>query len=170
MHPSWQLLERHQTHFSALRILWLDAPEGHRLIKPEDEAVCLDRSVFNTPGLNALSPDATWPTQTDGIVLFYPKAKERLAWWLHQIVIFVHQHPQCQIWVVGENKGGIKSLPKRVLDWAETEKWDSARHCVLHQLHPVPNGVMPQAPVWTEFEYQGQLLQAGPGVFSQNRL
>lgn len=170
MHASWQLLERHQTTFSALTMLWLDPPESHGMIKPGDRAVCIDRSVFNAAGLTALSPDDTWPEQTDGIVLFYPKAKERLSWWLHRVVSFVQRHPQCRIWVVGENKGGIKSLPKRVLDWAQTEKWDSARHCVLHQLHTEPNGAMPEAPAWTEFEHQGQVLQAGPGVFSQNRL
>ncbi|WP_051207209.1 class I SAM-dependent methyltransferase [Saccharospirillum impatiens] len=170
MHPSWQLLERHQAHFSALKMLWLDAPESHGLIKSTDQAICLDRSAFNTPGLTTLSPDEPWPDQTEGIILFYPKAKERLAWWLHQIASFVQRNPNCRLWVVGENKGGIKSLPKRVLDWASTEKWDSARHCVLHQLHPAPDHTLPQAPTWTEFEYQGRLLQAGPGVFSQNRL
>lgn len=170
MHPSWQLLERHQAHFSALNLLWLDAPEGNGLIKASDQVVCLDRSVFNTPGLNALAPDDDWMAQANGIVLFYPKAKERLAWWLHRIVHFVQQHPHCQVWVVGENKGGIKSLPKRIAEWADTEKWDSARHCVLHQLHIAPDAALPEAPNWTEFDYQGQQLQAAPGVFSQNRL
>lgn len=170
MHPSWQLLERHRNQFSALTVLWLDAPEDNELIKPSDQAVCLDRQVYNTPGLTALSPDDSWPAQTDGLVLFYPKAKERLAWWLHRIARFVQQNPRCQVWVVGENKGGIKSLPGRVTDWAETEKWDSARHCVMHRLILSSDGPLPGAPAWTEFEYQGQVLQAAPGVFSQSRI
>jgi 16S rRNA (guanine1207-N2)-methyltransferase len=168
MHPTWQLLERHQETFSTLEMLWLDPPEVHGLIKPADQFVSLSREPFNSSPLAALRPDQPWPANIQGIVLFYPKAKERLVWWLHHILSFHKTHPDCQLWVVGENNGGIKSLPKRVINWANTEKWDSARHCVLHQLHA--QGPVPAMPVWSEFEHQGQLLSAGPGVFSQNKL
>jgi 16S rRNA (guanine1207-N2)-methyltransferase len=168
MHPSWQILERHQDTFDSLTMLWLDPPEGSSQVKPGDHVVSLSREVFNTPELPALLPDQSWPLDTQGVMLFYPKAKERLSWWLQQVFSFQQQHPDCQLWVVGENKGGIKSLPKRVVNWAETEKWDSARHCVLHQLHA--NGQVPEAPNWSEFDCQGQPMTAAPGVFSQNRL
>lgn len=165
MHPTWQLLERHAGELNRKTLLWIDPPEAHPLIKPEDRVVTPDRAVYRECSDNAITPGDDWPGTITGCVLFYPKAKHRLEWWLKQ----THEKAgDADIWVVGENKGGIKSLPNRTRDYADVEKIDNARHCALFGYHP--SGPAPQTGDWVEFTHRHYTIFALPGVFSQQRL
>lgn len=165
MHPTWQLLERHAATLDAERLLWVDPPEPHALIKPGDALVTPDRSVYASRPGQALTPDDPWPDDLDGLVLFHPKARGRLEWWLARLG---EAAGRASIRVVGENQSGIKSLARRVRDSARVGKIDSARHCVLLDYQPLATG--PAGPGWHSFEYDTRRVYALPGVFSQNRL
>lgn len=159
------MLERHQDTLIDQTMLWLDPPEPHALIRSSDCCITPLRSLNQLNPQQWSAPDAPWPAQPDGIVLFYPKAKGRLEWWLQQIQ---HKAPKARLWIVGENLGGIKSLPKRLDPWASCEKLDTARHCALFEVHP--QQPIPTSESWQAFDWQGHRIQALPGVFSQNRL
>lgn len=170
MHPTWQLLERHTSELNSKRILWIDPPETHPLVKTDDGLVTPDRTVFTRHSGNALTPGDYWPHEADMCVVFYPKAKHRLEWWLTQV------HDWCQssatgqpaVWVVGENKGGIKSLPNRTAKYGETHKIDTARHCALFEY--LPRGAGPAGGQAVEFSHRHYRIHALPGVFSQKGL
>lgn len=165
MHPTWQLLERHASELNTKPILWIDPPESHPLIKPDDWLVTPNHPVYKQHPGKVLRPDEAWPDGIQGCVLFYPKAKNRLEWWLKQIHNSLNK---LEAWVVGENNGGIKSLPKRTQDYAKVEKIDSARHCVVFEYQP--SGPTPKTGDWIEFNHRHYNIHALPGVFSQQKL
>ncbi|QBF82590.1 methyltransferase domain-containing protein [Shewanella maritima] len=68
--------------------------------------------------------------QFDTVIVYFPKAKA-LSGYLLQLAA-QHLKAQGQLLVVGENKGGIKSLPKLAPDYfSKPIKRDNARHCLL---------------------------------------
>lgn len=146
-------------------VLWLDPPETHDLMKSTDQALCLDQGVDAASTIHTLTLEERPSDSTRLIVLFYPKAKRRLDWWLKHIESLALG---CPIWVLGENNGGIKSLPKRTVHYLECEKVDNARHCVLFQCHF--NAPMPEPETWLHYETNEHQIGALPGVFSQEKL
>lgn len=161
MHPTLSLLERHQSVLDEQTVHWFDLPEPSSLLKSSDKQFNLLWSSRN----NADEDQSIWPTAPLN-VLFYPKAKERLDWWLKQLTSSLNESQT--IWVVGENNGGIKSLPKRLKGLFESTKLDSARHCALYEISPI--APMPDQKNWHVFTTNDLDCYALPGVFSAGRL
>ncbi|WP_095505578.1 class I SAM-dependent methyltransferase [Paraferrimonas sedimenticola] len=116
----------------------------------------------------------TAPQSYEQVVIYYPKAKA-LAKYLFALAAS-YLTPNGMLWVVGENKSGIKSLAKQLPDaFAPAIKQDNARHCLLFSAvcsAPVP---MPPLKDWvnhyTVQTPQGELsMSILPGVFSDKRL
>jgi 16S rRNA (guanine1207-N2)-methyltransferase len=161
MHPTLQLLERHADELSSQTIHWFDLPEQSDLVKPIDKQFNLNWSSGNSASLEMTQ----WPTS--GInILFNPKAKDRLDWWLLQLSKSLDAGQK--IWVVGENNGGIKSLSKRLKDYFICDKLDTARHCALFELTPT-SLTLPEVSS-KEFVREGNSFIGLPGVFSAGRL
>ncbi|NMH65840.1 methyltransferase [Shewanella salipaludis] len=110
----------------------------------------------------------------DTVVIYFPKAKP-LAPYLFNLAA-THLKPGGRLLVVGENKGGIKSLPKLLPDYfAPAMKRDNARHCLLYssQLTAKAPAIVLQDWV-SQYELetpQGQISICNlVGVFSEKRL
>ena len=74
--------------------------------------------------------DPIKPEKYDTVIVYFPKAKP-LAPYLFNLAAS-HLVPNGQLLVVGENKGGIKSLVKLLPEYFTTGmKLDNARHCLL---------------------------------------
>ena len=74
--------------------------------------------------------DPIKPEKYDTVIVYFPKAKP-LAPYLFNLAAS-HLVPNGQLLVVGENKGGIKSLVKLLPEYFATGmKLDNARHCLL---------------------------------------
>jgi len=68
--------------------------------------------------------------QIDHIILIQPRERERLLMMLH--ALSAHMPSGAKLWLVGENRSGIKSCAKRLGQYFESVvKSDSARHCSL---------------------------------------
>ncbi|MGL5358812.1 MAG: methyltransferase [Shewanella sp.] len=75
-------------------------------------------------------PEQDSQAKYDTVIIYFPKAKN-LAPYLFNLAAN-HLQPNGQLLVVGENKGGIKSLVKLLPDYfAPGVKRDNARHCLL---------------------------------------
>ncbi len=100
------------------------------------------------------------------VILLWPKAKPQA---LALLQLAATEAREC--WVVGANDAGGKSIGKAVAGLCEqVEKIDSARHCVLWQLH-----LQPQAPLnWLKtaqsFRFGDRAYLTLPGVFSHGKL
>ena len=103
-------------------------------------------------------------------VLFYPKSKEQFKLMLQQVSQVLA--PDCDIFVVGDNKSGVKTLTKHAATLGmSAHKLDNARHALWFIL----NGKLPDhSPALTSFslEIQGNALKlcSMPGVFNHGAL
>ncbi|MDP4534888.1 methyltransferase [Alkalimonas collagenimarina] len=115
-----------------------------------------------------IKADFSQPFQT--AVLFYPKSKEQFHFMLQQVSPVLAD--DCDIFVVGDNKSGIKTLSKQAATLGmSAHKLDNARHALWFLLAGKrPTGT----PSISEFslEIQGQPLQicSMPGVFNHGAL
>lgn len=76
--------------------------------------------------------DHTIPNNNyDLVIYYYPKAKPEAQMCLDNIRAVCHQ--DAQLFVVGENKSGVKSAEKQLKDHCGfSNKIDSAKHCILY--------------------------------------
>lgn len=123
----------------------------------------------------AQTPDQTQlHTLPATVILFLPREKERLEFLLHFLAC--HLPAKGTLWLVGENKAGIKSAGERLgRHFAQVKKADAARHCVVYQA----SSAAPKGPFsleayrqpWTLPTSVGDLkLQSLPGAFAHGRL
>jgi 16S rRNA (guanine1207-N2)-methyltransferase len=150
-----------------------------------------DHHYFEHSGISSrfgLLPEST--ELPAAICLFQPREKDRLEFMLH---FLAERMPRDgTLWLVGENKAGIKSAETRLRQrFAEVRKLDSARHCVLYQarsnspghhpatgsgasppsLDPVPFSLQDYIQRWTLPGTKGDLQFASlPGSFAHGRL
>ena len=110
----------------------------------------------------------------DQLILFLPKAKQRTLYLLANLL--PHLAPEAEVYVVGENKGGIKSCGKLLAAYCDNPvKIDSARHCSLMRAiltEPAPAFDKDQWLEQYQLEVAGQSLTviSLPGVFSHGEL
>lgn len=109
-----------------------------------------------------------------GALLFHPKEKA-----LADFLLFMARSRLSaggSLWLVGENKGGIRSTEKRLRDAGiAVDKLDSARHCQLVKVTPKSTGAAFALEDWLEvleIEVGDTVLAVAalPGVFSAGRL
>lgn len=108
------------------------------------------------------------------VVLHLAREKERLAMLLHALA--AQMNPDTRLWLVGENRAGIKSAPgslERVFGRVTT--LDKARHCGLFEASQpldVPSFSLARYLRDWSVGYAGQVvrLRTLPGVFAHGRL
>jgi len=114
-------------------------------------------------------------TQTfDAVVLFYPKSKSLAPYLLN--LAGRHLIPGGELVIVGEKKGGIRSITKQLPDYFDGGiKLDNARHCMLYSSSLLSEAPEIKLSDWVK-DYvlstpQGELTICNlVGVFSEKRL
>ncbi|MFY8272991.1 methyltransferase [Pseudoalteromonas sp. SSDWG2] len=113
----------------------------------------------------------------DLVIYYYPKAKAEALMTLDNIRASVED--DAMLLVVGEKKGGVKSIEKQLKGLADGYKVDSAKHCQLYQytqIHTLDEfAISNYQKVFTvEREIAGQKLTCKivslPGVFNHGQL
>ncbi len=111
----------------------------------------------------------------DGILIFLQKSKALMDFWLDMALPRLTAGGR--LWLVGENKEGIKSWKKRLKNhFSEVKIVDNARHCVLLEgSEPVKSkDVFSLDDRFQRFDFNinGQSVKVSslPGVFSHGRL
>jgi 16S rRNA (guanine1207-N2)-methyltransferase len=144
MHVTSELILRNAEIFESNALLLLNPPRdllAQELATRNDKPTSVrafsqdfgDHSFLTASGINSqfgLLPDPHDLTRS--VILFLPREKDRLEFLLH--FISAHLPSTETLWLVGENKGGIKSADSRLKKrFGKVQKVDSARHCVLYQ-------------------------------------
>jgi len=120
----------------------------------------------------ATVPDVAGAEQT--IILFVPREKDRLGMLLHAIA--GRMDPEARLWLVGENRAGIKSSSRHLRErFARVNALDKARHCGLFEAAgPNPGQPFDLDDYVTEWSiaFAGREIQLRslPGVFAHGRL
>ena len=184
-HPS-QLISRNQEYFQNKKVLLLNH-ESDQLVaelKHTAQHICTLALDYNhylavkhheseqvTCYFGHQLPDEQY---FDCVVIYYPKAKP-LAGYLYQLAAN-HLSQGGELFIVGENKGGVKSVPKQLPEYfSKANKIDNARHCLLY-VSELENKAKPIALKDWVTEYalqtpQGELKICNlVGVFSQKQL
>ncbi|WP_416307225.1 methyltransferase [Neptunicella sp. SCSIO 80796] len=175
-----QLLIKNQTLFTQGK--WL-------LVNPEDTDIFtqLDANLDgfyqyfdiyqqaeHLPGQHSFAASLESNQQYDGVIVYMPKAKAQAQMLLANMANMLKTGGS--LWLVGENKGGIKAAPKLLAPFSDQiVKQDAARHCSLFRCtinKPVKPFNLKQ---WqTEFEININDCQLKicslPGVFNHGAL
>lgn len=118
------------------------------------------------------SANPDFDSSFDSIVLFYPKSKEQLLYTLNILKPVITA--KTEVFVVGDNKGGIKSLSNHATRLGlSANKLDNAKHSLWFLLHGdfsnLPGNLTPQRFDISVDNITLQLYSL-PGVFNHGRL
>ena len=110
----------------------------------------------------------------DSVIIYYPKAKALAAYLIN--LAGVHLRPEGELIVVGENKGGIRSIVKQIPEYFNAPfKHANARHCLLFTSQLIKQAPAVKLTDWVS-QYQldtpqGEITVCNlVGVFSEKRL
>lgn len=111
--------------------------------------------------------------QHDLVIIHFPKSKQELPYYLAMLEGKLTK--EARILIVGDNKGGVKSVKKLLGDSVVyCTKHDAARHCSLFQTRLKPQATFNLSDWYREFSFSiastEVTVTALPGVFSQDRL
>ncbi|MDP2608220.1 MULTISPECIES: class I SAM-dependent methyltransferase [unclassified Oceanobacter] len=116
-------------------------------------------------------PEVELPDNTERVIIVWPKAKQ-LAIALVQMLTRIPAHRHLpEVWLVGSNDSGGKSINNAIKHLADTMKHDSARRCSLWSalLRPQQTSFNWLA-LAKATHYDGRDYLSLPGVFSQGSL
>lgn len=140
---------------------------NHKIVSqfPKTDTLTVQYSpYFNNPA------EEKW----DQLVLFWPKAKERAIYFLANIL--PHLAENAEVYLVGDNKGGVKSAAKQIKDFCDNPvKVDSARHCALFRATYLNNALPFDKEDWIKrYQVDAEEMTINivslPGVFSHGEL
>lgn len=141
-------------------------------------AAAFGEGVYGTSSTNktgvANSSESIKKHSLDGVVIYMPKSKQQLAMLVNNASYLVKENGS--VFIVGENKGGIKSAPKVLEKVGEqVNKIDSAKHCGLFAVTvtaPAASFVLNDYSLTCEYEINQQSIKVFslPGVFGHKQL
>ncbi|HCL4434169.1 TPA: 16S rRNA (guanine(1207)-N(2))-methyltransferase RsmC [Salmonella enterica] len=104
----------------------------------------------------------------DTLIYYWPKNKPEAQFQLMNILSLMPSG--VDVFVVGENRSGVRSAEQMLADYAPLNKVDSARRCGLYhgRLEKQPR-FSPES-WWAEYSIDGLTIKTLPGVFSRDGL
>ena len=104
----------------------------------------------------------------DTLVYYWPKNKPEAQFQLMNLLSLLPVGTD--IFVVGENRSGVRSAEQMLAEYCPLNKVDSARRCGLYhgQLEKIPT--FDANRFWDEYTLDGVIIKTLPGVFSRDGL
>lgn len=116
----------------------------------------------------SLVADAAMVNGCDTLVYYWPKNKPEALFQLQNLLSLLPVGSD--IFVIGENRSGVRSAETVIAEWASLEKIDSARRCGLY------HGRLDHQPEFNaddfrqQYQSDGLVIDTLPGVFSRDGL
>ncbi len=129
------------------------------------------QAISRTLGENAqfgLLADANFLSQSDTLVYYWPKSKQEAQFQLFNLLSLLPIG--CDIFVVGENRSGVRSAEAVLEDVGPLQKIDSARRCGLYHGRIEKRVNFDASAWWNEYDCEGVQIKALPSVFSRDGL
>ncbi|EAA6221838.1 16S rRNA (guanine(1207)-N(2))-methyltransferase RsmC [Salmonella enterica subsp. salamae] len=104
----------------------------------------------------------------DTLIYYWPKNKPEAQFQLMNILSLMPSG--VDVFVIGENRSGVRSAEQMLADYAPLNKVDSARRCGLYhgRLEKQPRFSLESW--WAEYSIDGLTIKTLPGVFSRDGL
>ncbi|OCG03152.1 16S rRNA (guanine(1207)-N(2))-methyltransferase RsmC [Gilliamella sp. wkB112] len=181
--PASQVLERHQDFFSDKNVIIAgDIQDSYPVIIPAKHVkihcsqfhtyLRLHNSSYGRETIFSLQPHGEFYTGMNTLIYYWPKTKSEAQF---QLSYLLHNMPKdSNIFIVGENRTGVKSVEALLTDFGTIQKIDSARRCGLYHFHADSRLAFDLSEWWLSYqltiEKQEITITSLPGVFSQKGL
>jgi 16S rRNA (guanine1207-N2)-methyltransferase len=178
-----QVILRNERRLVAGPVLLINPPRDtlvRQLQRDGRRVRCLTQDFGDYRWLESAGADVAYEAAPDlhgnerTVIMRLPREKELLDMMLHAIAD--RMNPDAVLWLVGENRAGIKSAPRHVREhFQRVTALDSARHCGLLEASGVaasrPFDLHRYAVRWSTDHAGRELhLRSLPGVFAHGRL
>lgn len=104
----------------------------------------------------------------DTLIYYWPKNKPEAQFQLMNLLSLLPVG--CDIFVVGENRSGVRSAEQLLEGYAPLNKVDSARRCGLYHGRLEKQTTFDAQAYWDEYQLDGLTIKTLPGVFSRDAL
>lgn len=115
-----------------------------------------------------LTVDPALVTDCDTLVYYWPKSKQEAQFQLCSLLALLPIG--AEIFVVGENRSGVRSAEQILADYAKLTKIDSARRCGLYHGRIDAQSTFDLADWWESYQLHDLEVKTLPGVFSRDGL
>lgn len=115
-----------------------------------------------------LLADAALVADCDTLIYYWPKSKQEAQFQLFNLLSLLPVG--AEIFVVGENRSGVRSAENVLGDFAALAKIDSARRCGLYHGRIEKQTTFNLDDWWDEYLIDGVTVKTLPGVFSRDGL
>ncbi|AGB79802.1 16S RNA G1207 methylase RsmC [Enterobacteriaceae bacterium strain FGI 57] len=176
--PASEVLLRHSDDFEQSRILFagdlqddLPARLDTALSRAHTQQFHHWQALAPQMGENvrySLVAEAADVADCDTLVYYWPKNKPEAQFQLMNILSLLPLGTD--IFVVGENRSGVRSAEQMLADYAPLNKVDSARRCGLYHGRLEKQTTFDVEKQWGEYQLDGLTIKTLPGVFSRDGL
>ncbi|HGB5073930.1 TPA: 16S rRNA (guanine(1207)-N(2))-methyltransferase RsmC [Salmonella enterica subsp. enterica serovar Eastbourne] len=104
----------------------------------------------------------------DTLIYYWPKNKPEAQFQLMNILSLMPVG--VDVFVVGENRSGVRSAEPMLADYAQLNKVDNARRCGLYHSRLEKQPQFSLESWWAEYNIDGLTIKTLPGVFSRDGL
>lgn len=104
----------------------------------------------------------------DTLIYYWPKNKPEAQFQLMNLLSMLPVGSD--IFVVGENRSGVRSAEQMLAEYATLNKIDSARRCGLYHGRLEKQPEFDAEKAWSEYQLEGLTIKTLPGVFSRDGL
>lgn len=180
--PASQVIERHQTFFNDKNVIIAgDIQDSYPTVLSAKQ-VKIHCTQFHTylrlknshraQVSFSLLPDAEFYVGMDTLIYYWPKTKSEAQF---QLSYLLHNMAKgSDIFIIGENRTGVKSVEALLADFGTIQKIDSARRCGLYHFQAESRLAFELSQWWLTYhltiDNHDIEVKSLPGVFSQKGL
>ncbi|OTA18230.1 16S rRNA methyltransferase [Xenorhabdus vietnamensis] len=176
--PASEVILRHHEQFRSHHLLFAGDLQDNLATEIEAASVRVHtsqyhhwQSLIRQLGDNAwfgLLADSTFIKECDTLIYYWPKSKQEARFQLRNL--FSILPPGTDIFIVGENRSGVRSVDKLMEGIATFRKIDTARRCSLFYGQLKNQVQFDQNNWWNSYQVEDVIVNTLPGVFSQDDL
>ncbi|MDN4629564.1 16S rRNA (guanine(1207)-N(2))-methyltransferase RsmC [Erwinia sp. DT-104] len=176
--PASEVILRHSDEFTQRRVLFagdlqddLPAQLDTALSRVHTQQYHHWQILSRMMGENAFYGLVATPEMVadcDTLVYFWPKNKPEALFQLENLLALLPVGSE--LFIVGENRSGVRSATDIVEGWATLNKIDSARRCGLYHGRLDAQPEFDAKAYWNDYELGDLTIKTLPGVFSRDGL
>ncbi|WP_338883399.1 16S rRNA (guanine(1207)-N(2))-methyltransferase RsmC [Xenorhabdus sp. TH1] len=176
--PASEVILRHHEQFRSHHLLFAGDLQDNLATEIEAASVRVHttqyhhwQSLIRQLGDNVwfgLVADSEFIKGCDTLIYYWPKSKQEARFQLRNL--FSILPPGTDIFIVGENRSGVRSIDKLMEGIATFRKIDTARRCSLFYGQLKDQVQFDQNNWWNSYQVEDIAVNTLPGVFSQDNL
>ncbi|WP_434526889.1 16S rRNA (guanine(1207)-N(2))-methyltransferase RsmC [Photorhabdus asymbiotica] len=176
--PASEVILRHREQFGSHHLLFAGDIQDTLATQIDAASVRVHtnqyhhwQSLIRILGDNAwfgLVAEKAFTQGCDTLIYYWPKSKQEARFQLRSLFSVLPKG--INIFIVGENRSGVRSVDKLMDGMATFQKIDSARRCSLFYGQLEHEVLFEQDNWWNSYQVENTIVNTLPGVFSQDEL